>query len=203
VTDTTVKIGSFTLNGAFIILDEAQNTTPEQMKMFLTRLGFGSKVVVNGDVTQIDLPAGQISDIAIHPTDSSTVYVTTSNLIFSEGAGEFTNDHGSHNRRARRGQPVHRLAQANPVNAVVIDPQSRHDFHWLRRRHLPLDQWRHGADDGLPNRSQDPKSLPEVLLRGHARPLHLGTADAATIPLTDIYLRDDVLDTGLAPWLRA
>ena len=47
-----------TLNDSFIILDEAQNTTPEQMKMFLTRLGFGSKVVVTGDVTQIDLPGG-------------------------------------------------------------------------------------------------------------------------------------------------
>jgi len=52
-----------TLNDAFIILDEAQNTTPEQMKMFLTRLGFGSKVVVTGDVTQIDLPAGQYSGL--------------------------------------------------------------------------------------------------------------------------------------------
>ena len=47
-----------TLNDAFIILDEAQNTTPEQMKMFLTRLGFGSKAVVNGDATQVDLPPG-------------------------------------------------------------------------------------------------------------------------------------------------
>jgi phosphate starvation-inducible PhoH-like protein len=54
-----------TLNDAFIILDEAQNTTPEQMKMFLTRLGFGSKVVVNGDVTQIDLPNGQTSGLTI------------------------------------------------------------------------------------------------------------------------------------------
>ncbi len=45
-----------TLNDSFIILDEAQNTTPEQMKMFLTRLGFGSKVVITGDITQIDLP---------------------------------------------------------------------------------------------------------------------------------------------------
>ena len=45
-----------TLNDAFIILDEAQNTSPEQMKMFLTRLGFGSKMVVTGDVTQVDLP---------------------------------------------------------------------------------------------------------------------------------------------------
>jgi phosphate starvation-inducible PhoH-like protein len=52
-----------TLNDAFVILDEAQNTTPEQMKMFLTRLGFGSKAVVTGDITQIDLPAGRTSGL--------------------------------------------------------------------------------------------------------------------------------------------
>ncbi len=52
-----------TLNHAFIILDEAQNTTPEQMKMFLTRLGFGSRAVVTGDTTQIDLPRGQASGL--------------------------------------------------------------------------------------------------------------------------------------------
>ena len=52
-----------TLNNAFIILDEAQNTTKEQMKMFLTRMGFGSKVVVTGDVTQIDLPDGKKSGL--------------------------------------------------------------------------------------------------------------------------------------------
>ena len=52
-----------TLNDAFVILDEAQNTTSEQMKMFLTRLGFGSKAVVTGDVTQIDLPPGRISGL--------------------------------------------------------------------------------------------------------------------------------------------
>ena len=68
-----------TLDDSFIILDEAQNTTPEQMKMFLTRLGFGSKAVVTGDITQVDLPRGvtsglteavkvlkDIPDIAIH-----------------------------------------------------------------------------------------------------------------------------------------
>jgi phosphate starvation-inducible protein PhoH and related proteins len=54
-----------TLNDAFIILDEAQNTTPEQMKMFLTRLGFGSKAVVNGDSTQVDLPNGQRSGLQV------------------------------------------------------------------------------------------------------------------------------------------
>ncbi|MBE6542819.1 MAG: PhoH family protein [Ruminococcaceae bacterium] len=76
-----------TLDDSFIILDEAQNTTPEQMKMFLTRLGFGSKAVVTGDVTQTDLPRGQksglrqaigildgIDDIAIHQfTDKDVV----------------------------------------------------------------------------------------------------------------------------------
>ena len=58
-----------TLNDSFVILDEAQNTTAEQMKMFLTRLGFGSRIVVTGDVTQIDLPRGvsglrQVRDIS-------------------------------------------------------------------------------------------------------------------------------------------
>ncbi|MCW2942021.1 MAG: PhoH family protein [Actinomycetia bacterium] len=54
-----------TLNDSFIILDEAQNTSPEQMKMFLTRLGFGAKIVVTGDVTQVDLPSGQLSGLRV------------------------------------------------------------------------------------------------------------------------------------------
>ena len=54
-----------TLNDAFVILDEAQNTTPAQMKMFLTRLGFGSKIVVTGDILQVDLPHGQVSGLRI------------------------------------------------------------------------------------------------------------------------------------------
>jgi phosphate starvation-inducible PhoH-like protein len=54
-----------TLNDAFIVLDEAQNTTPEQMKMFLTRLGFRSQIVVTGDVTQVDLPGGQRSGLKV------------------------------------------------------------------------------------------------------------------------------------------
>ena len=52
-----------TLDNAFIILDEAQNTTNEQMKMFLTRLGYGSKAVVTGDITQTDLPKGKVSGL--------------------------------------------------------------------------------------------------------------------------------------------
>ncbi|KXI17562.1 PhoH-like protein [Corynebacterium sp. CMW7794] len=54
-----------TLNDAFVILDEAQNTTPAQMKMFLTRLGFGSKIVVTGDISQVDLPRGHVSGLRI------------------------------------------------------------------------------------------------------------------------------------------
>jgi phosphate starvation-inducible PhoH-like protein len=52
-----------TLNESFVILDEAQNTTPEQMKMFLTRIGFGSRAVVTGDITQTDLPRGKESGL--------------------------------------------------------------------------------------------------------------------------------------------
>ena len=52
-----------TLNHAFVILDEAQNTTPEQMKMFLTRIGFGAKAVVTGDTSQVDLPKGSTSGL--------------------------------------------------------------------------------------------------------------------------------------------
>jgi phosphate starvation-inducible PhoH-like protein len=54
-----------TLNDSFVILDEAQNTTPEQMKMFLTRLGFGSKMVITGDVTQVDLPRNEKSGLIV------------------------------------------------------------------------------------------------------------------------------------------
>ncbi len=68
-----------TLNHAFIILDEAQNTTPEQMKMFLTRIGFGSKAVVTGDVTQIDLQRGQKSGLI----DALTVLSSVRGIAFT------------------------------------------------------------------------------------------------------------------------
>ncbi len=76
-----------TLNDAFIVLDEAQNTTPEQMKMFLTRLGFGSKIVVTGDVTQIDLPGGQksglqvVRDILRNVKDLHFSYLTSTDVV--------------------------------------------------------------------------------------------------------------------------
>ena len=76
-----------TLNDSFIILDEAQNTTPEQMKMFLTRLGFGSKMVITGDVTQVDLPNGAksglriIRDILGEVDDISFIELTADDVV--------------------------------------------------------------------------------------------------------------------------
>lgn len=76
-----------TLNHAFVILDEAQNTTPEQMKMFLTRIGFGSKAVINGDPSQVDLPRGQLSGLT-HAVDVlgavqgiATTYFTSRDVV--------------------------------------------------------------------------------------------------------------------------
>lgn len=79
-----------TLNESFIILDEAQNTSPEQMKMFLTRLGFGSKIVVTGDITQIDLPQDRVSGLimvekilkGIHGIEF--VYLTSKDVVRHE-----------------------------------------------------------------------------------------------------------------------
>jgi phosphate starvation-inducible PhoH-like protein len=69
-----------TLNDAFVILDEAQNTTNEQMKMFLTRLGFGSKAVITGDVTQVDLPTGRSSGLL----EASRVLRQTRGIYFNQ-----------------------------------------------------------------------------------------------------------------------
>jgi phosphate starvation-inducible PhoH-like protein len=75
-----------TLNNSFIILDEAQNTTPEQMKMFLTRIGFGSRCVVTGDVTQIDVPGGRSGLVGLEPVlggveDIAFVHLTRRDVV--------------------------------------------------------------------------------------------------------------------------
>ena len=83
-----------TLNDAFIILDEAQNTTPEQMKMFLTRLGFGSRIVVTGDITQVDLPGNQksglrvVRDILGDIEDVNFSYLTSTDVVRHRLVGE-------------------------------------------------------------------------------------------------------------------
>lgn len=103
------------LNDAFIILDEAQNTTGEQMKMFLTRLGFGSKIVVTGDVTQIDLPGGATSglraavDILGNVDDIHIAHLTSADVVRHRLVSEIVDAYARHeepglgmNRAARR-----------------------------------------------------------------------------------------------------
>ena len=94
-----------TLNDSFIILDEAQNTSPEQMKMFLTRLGFGSKVVVTGDVTQVDLPSGQLSglrvvqDILDGIGDISFRTLTSKDVVRHKLVGQIVDAYNRHDER--------------------------------------------------------------------------------------------------------
>lgn len=105
-----------TLNDAFIILDEAQNTTAEQMKMFLTRLGFGSKIVVTGDITQVDLPGNSRSglraavDILDGIDDIHISELTSADVVRHRLVGEIVDAYARHeqpgltmNRAARRG----------------------------------------------------------------------------------------------------
>jgi phosphate starvation-inducible PhoH-like protein len=89
-----------TLNDAFIILDEAQNTTAEQMKMFLTRLGFGSKMVVTGDITQVDLPNNSqsglriVQDILNKVQDIEFINLTTEDVVRNSLVGEIVTAYG-------------------------------------------------------------------------------------------------------------
>jgi phosphate starvation-inducible PhoH-like protein len=97
-----------TLNDAFIILDEAQNTTPEQMKMFLTRLGFGSKIVVTGDVTQIDLPGSTrsglqvVRDILDGIDDVHFSYLTSTDVVRHRLVSDIVDAYGRFDAAADR-----------------------------------------------------------------------------------------------------
>jgi phosphate starvation-inducible PhoH-like protein len=94
-----------TLNDSFIILDEAQNTTPEQMKMFLTRLGFNSKMVVTGDITQIDLPGDQrsglvvVRDILSGVRDIDFVHFTGEDVVRHKLVQRIVNAYSRHAQR--------------------------------------------------------------------------------------------------------
>lgn len=91
-----------TLNDAFIILDEAQNTSPEQMKMFLTRLGFGSRMVITGDVTQMDLPSGSksglkvIRDILSEVDDIAFIELSSQDVVRNTLVGEIVEAYGKY-----------------------------------------------------------------------------------------------------------
>src|ERR1700683_2734086 len=98
------------LNDSFIILDEAQNTSPEQMKMFLTRLGFGSQIVVTGDITQVDLPSGQLSrlrivqDILDDIEDIHFVRLTSHDVVRHRLVGKIVDAHERYDAHERQNQ---------------------------------------------------------------------------------------------------
>jgi len=100
-----------TLNDAFIILDEAQNTSMEQMKMFLTRLGFGSKIVVTGDVTQVDLPSGTrsglrvVEDILVGIEDVSFNRLTAADVVRHRLVGHIVAAYDSFDARTEGDAP--------------------------------------------------------------------------------------------------
>jgi phosphate starvation-inducible PhoH-like protein len=108
-----------TLNDAFIILDEAQNTTPEQMKMFLTRLGFGSKVVVTGDVTQVDLPGDQrsglrvVRDILVDVDDVHFAHLSSADVVRHRLVGDIVDAYERY-ERSTQGEAANQQRRAKP-----------------------------------------------------------------------------------------
>src|SRR5690242_1467631 len=110
-----------TLNDAFIILDEAQNTTPEQMKMFLTRLGFGAKIVVTGDVTQVDLPGGTRSGLRVVREildgidDVHFAHLTSSDVVRHRLVGDIVD---AYDRWDAAQRPQDRAAAGAPVRGA-------------------------------------------------------------------------------------
>jgi phosphate starvation-inducible PhoH-like protein len=106
-----------TLNDSFIILDEAQNTSAEQMKMFLTRLGFGSKIVVTGDITQVDLPVGQASGLRIVQEilegveDIHFVRLTSHDVVRHRLVGDIVNAYATYEARTHSTDSDGRLAR--------------------------------------------------------------------------------------------
>ena len=133
-----------TLNNAFVVLDEAQNTTPEQMKMFLTRLGFGTRMVVTGDVTQVDLPAGAsglqlVSKILGDMEDIHFARLTSEDVVRHSLVGKIVDRYTAYDaqQQARRYE-----REQNPV--VNPDGVNRAE----RRGHAPQDRKAPGPDRG-------------------------------------------------------
>ena len=118
-----------TLNNSFIILDEAQNTTPEQMKMFLTRIGFGSKCVVTGDVTQIDVPGGRSGLIGLEPVlggveDIAFVHLTRRDVVRHKIVADIVDAY-----EVAEGRAVHRPVS---IDVFAADEQEDHPIEVAR-----------------------------------------------------------------------
>ncbi|MDF2978273.1 MAG: phosphate starvation protein PhoH [Actinomycetospora sp.] len=119
------------LNDAFIILDEAQNTTPEQMKMFLTRLGFNSKMVVTGDVTQVDLPGGSTSglqvvrDILDGVDDVEFAELTSQDVVRHRLVADIIDAYGRYDAAQARTQHRPQAVSSAPRTGPPTGPRNR------------------------------------------------------------------------------
>jgi phosphate starvation-inducible protein PhoH and related proteins len=116
------------LNSAFIILDEAQNTSPEQMKMFLTRLGFGSRMVVTGDTTQVDLPSGTSSGLRVvqeildDVDDIHFAHLTSQDVVRHRLVSDIVDAYGRHEaRRGGRGGPPRAPQRRRAAGAAAAE----------------------------------------------------------------------------------
>jgi phosphate starvation-inducible PhoH-like protein len=121
-----------TLNSSFVVLDEAQNTTPEQMKMFLTRLGFGSRMVITGDVTQIDLPAGSsglrlVTRVLGDVDDIHFSYLTSDDVVRHSLVGRIIDAYTEYDQRQQAKHFEREQARefANRAERRAADPKLR------------------------------------------------------------------------------
>ena len=138
-----------TLNDSLIILDEAQNTTPEQMKMFLTRLGFGAKMIVTGDITQIDLPRGQqsglvnVREVLSSVSDIAFVYFDSQDVVRHKLVQDIVSAYKEHGEQqqpvrkgsARAGRQASQTVGESAAPGRTPRPRSPMDKFrlWLRR----------------------------------------------------------------------
>ena len=125
-----------TLNDSFIILDEAQNTTAEQMKMFLTRLGFGSKMVVTGDVTQVDLPNNSqsglkiVQDVLTGVEDISFMYLNAEDVVRNRLVGDIVTAYGNWDQNISNMQiPSWRRGKSNSYRRFIGHERK---LYWLK-----------------------------------------------------------------------
>ena len=149
-----------TLNDAFIILDEAQNTSPEQMKMFLTRLGFGSKMVVTGDVTQVDLPSGTrsglrvVQDILEGIKDIALLPATAHDVVRHKLVGRIVAAYENFDPRTRRSSASPTRPPVEAATPLTSDRvrASRSRGPRRTRRGSPSSRWHPRPDARAPRR---------------------------------------------------
>ena len=121
-----------TLNDSFVVLDEAQNTTPEQMKMFLTRLGFGTRMVVTGDITQVDLPQGAsglrlVTRVLNQIEDIHFSYLTSDDVVRHSLVGRIVDAYTEYDERrmAARREAGRGIRIRQPCRAALIVARTR------------------------------------------------------------------------------